>query len=70
MKRPSGKLRIIGGEFRSRLVEFDPRAGVRPTPVSSLRSLPSMLTRFSASGPLPINVAPFTGRETLPSSIR
>jgi len=32
MKRPSGKLRIIGGEFRSRLVEFDPRAGVRPTP--------------------------------------
>lgn len=32
MKRPSGKLRIIGGEFRSRLVGFDPQAGVRPTP--------------------------------------
>jgi 16S rRNA (guanine966-N2)-methyltransferase len=32
MKRPSGKLRIIGGEFRSRRVEFDPQAGVRPTP--------------------------------------
>jgi 16S rRNA (guanine966-N2)-methyltransferase len=25
-------LRIIGGEFRSRIVEFDPGAGVRPTP--------------------------------------
>lgn len=32
MKRPPGKLRIIGGEFRSRIVEFDPAAGVRPTP--------------------------------------
>jgi 16S rRNA (guanine966-N2)-methyltransferase len=32
MKRPPGKLRIIGGEFRSRLIEFDPGAGVRPTP--------------------------------------
>lgn len=32
MKRPAGKLRIIGGEFRSRIVEFDPGAGVRPTP--------------------------------------
>ena len=31
-KRPRGKLRIIGGEFRSRVVEFDPGAGVRPTP--------------------------------------
>ena len=32
MKRPSGQLRIIGGEFRSRIVDFDPGAGVRPTP--------------------------------------
>ena len=32
MKRPSGKLRIIGGEYRSRIVAFDPEAGVRPTP--------------------------------------
>ncbi len=31
-KRTSGKLRIIGGEFRSRVVEFDPGASVRPTP--------------------------------------
>jgi 16S rRNA (guanine966-N2)-methyltransferase len=31
-KRPSGTLRIIGGEFRSRLIAFDPEAGVRPTP--------------------------------------
>ena len=31
-KRPSGKLRIIGGEFRSRIIDFDPAAGVRPTP--------------------------------------
>jgi len=32
MKRAPGKLRIIGGEFRSRIVGFDPGAGVRPTP--------------------------------------
>ena len=32
MKRPEGKLRIIGGEYRSRIVDFDPDAGVRPTP--------------------------------------
>lgn len=31
-KRPPGKLRIIGGEHRSRLVEFDGDSGVRPTP--------------------------------------
>jgi 16S rRNA (guanine966-N2)-methyltransferase len=31
-KRPLGKLRIIGGEHRSRLVEFDADSGVRPTP--------------------------------------
>jgi hypothetical protein len=32
-----------------------------PTPVSSSRSLPIMLTRVIASGPLPMMVAPFTG---------
>ena len=32
MKRSAGQLRIIGGEYRSRLVEFDSSAGVRPTP--------------------------------------
>ena len=32
MTRPPGRLRIIGGEFRSRIVEFDPASGVRPTP--------------------------------------
>src|SRR5437879_4457764 len=32
-----------------------------PTPVSSARSLPIIETRVSASGPLPISVAPFTG---------
>lgn len=31
-KRALGKLRIIGGEWRSRLVEFDGDTGVRPTP--------------------------------------
>src|SRR2546426_4495726 len=41
-----------------------------PMPESSARSLPIMLTRVSASGPLPISVAPFTGCVTLPSSIR
>ena len=32
MKRAPGKLRVIGGEWRSRLVEFDGDSGVRPTP--------------------------------------
>ena len=31
-RRPLGKLRVIGGEYRSRLVEFDADSGVRPTP--------------------------------------
>src|SRR6185295_15410448 len=41
-----------------------------PMPLSSSRSLPIMLTRVSASGPLPMRVAPFTGCVTLPSSMR
>src|SRR5262249_21493735 len=41
-----------------------------PTPSSSARSCPTRLTRVSASGPLPISVAPFTGFVTRPSSIR
>jgi 16S rRNA (guanine966-N2)-methyltransferase len=32
MKRASGQLRIIGGEFRSRIVEFEAAPGVRATP--------------------------------------
>jgi len=32
VKRPPGKLRIIGGDWRSRIVEFEAAAGVRPTP--------------------------------------
>lgn len=32
MRRSLGRLRIIGGEFRSRLIDFDAAAGVRPTP--------------------------------------
>jgi 16S rRNA (guanine966-N2)-methyltransferase len=32
MKRAPGTLRIIGGEFRSRIVEFDSAPGVRATP--------------------------------------
>src|SRR5262249_6560962 len=41
-----------------------------PMPSSSFKSCPTMLTYFSASGPLPINVALRTGRVILPSSIR
>lgn len=44
MKRPSGKLRIIGGEFRSRIVDFDPAAGVRPTPDRVRQTLFDWLT--------------------------
>ncbi len=32
MKRATGQLRIIGGEFRSRIVEFEAAPGVRATP--------------------------------------
>jgi 16S rRNA (guanine966-N2)-methyltransferase len=32
MKRAPGRLRIIGGEWRSRRVDFDAAEGVRPTP--------------------------------------
>jgi 16S rRNA (guanine966-N2)-methyltransferase len=55
-------LRIIGGEFRSRLVEFDPRAGVRPTPDRVRQTLydwlnpiiggASVLDLFAGSGAL------------------
>lgn len=30
--RPEGTLRIIGGEWRRRIVQFDPRQDIRPTP--------------------------------------
>jgi 16S rRNA (guanine966-N2)-methyltransferase len=30
--RPLGRLRVIGGQWRSRIVEFDAADGVRPTP--------------------------------------
>ncbi len=36
-----------------------------PTPPSSFKSLPTMLTRCNTSGPLPINVAPLTGASEL-----
>ena len=32
MRHVAGRLRIIGGSWRSRIVEFDQGAGVRPTP--------------------------------------
>src|SRR6516162_8101556 len=41
-----------------------------PTPSSRRRSLPIIVTLVSASGPLPIKVAPFTAGPILPSSIR
>jgi CysZ protein len=41
-----------------------------PTPGSSAMSLPIIETRVSASGPLPISVAPLTGVVILPFSIR
>jgi 16S rRNA (guanine966-N2)-methyltransferase len=44
VKRPPGKLRIIGGEFRSRLIEFDAAAGVRPTPDRVRQTLFDWLT--------------------------
>ena len=41
-----------------------------PTPSSSRRSLPIIVTLFIASGPLPMRVAPLTAGPTLPSSMR
>jgi len=45
-KRPSGRLRIIGGDWRSRLVDFDPGAGIRPTPDRVRQTLFDWLTPF------------------------
>src|SRR5579885_2681544 len=39
-----------------------------PIPESSARSLPTIATRVSTSGPLPISVASLTGRVTWPSA--
>src|ERR1035437_908040 len=41
-----------------------------PMPSSRARSFPTIDTYLRASGPLPIRVAPLTGRVTLPSSMR
>jgi 16S rRNA (guanine966-N2)-methyltransferase len=44
MKRAPGQLRIIGGEFRSRVVAFDPGTAVRPTPDRVRQTLFDWLT--------------------------
>src|SRR5262249_42319094 len=41
-----------------------------PTPVSSARSFPTMVIRVRTSGPLPMRLAPLTGRVSLPCSMR
>jgi hypothetical protein len=41
-----------------------------PTPSSSFKSLPTIRTRVSTSGPFPIKVAPLIGAVIWPSSIR
>ena len=61
-RRALGTLRIIGGEWRSRLIEFDADAGVRPTPdrvrqtvfdwLSPLIAGASCLDLFAGSGAL------------------
>ncbi len=61
-RRALGTLRIIGGEWRSRLIEFDGDAGVRPTPdrvrqtlfdwLSPLIPGASCLDLFAGSGAL------------------
>ncbi|HEY0973845.1 MAG TPA: 16S rRNA (guanine(966)-N(2))-methyltransferase RsmD [Solimonas sp.] len=62
--RPPGKLRVIGGQWRSRVVEFDAADGVRPTPdrvrqtlfdwLSPLISGARCLDLFAGSGALGI----------------
>jgi 16S rRNA (guanine966-N2)-methyltransferase len=61
-QRAAGQLRIIGGEWRSRRVDFDAAAGVRPTPdrvrqtvfdwLSPLISGSRVLDLFAGSGAL------------------
>ena len=51
--------------------EFVKKHISRQPPVQRFFSfMPTMLTRVSTSGPLPISVAPLTGRVTRPFSIR
>lgn len=62
MRRPLGQLRIIGGRWRSRVVDFDAAAGVRPTPdrvrqtlydwLSPLIEGATVLDLFAGSGAL------------------
>ena len=64
---------IRGGALRALAVTGEKRNASLPqvpTPGSRAMSLPIMETRVSTSGPLPIRLAPFTGRVILPSSIR
>ena len=59
---PPQQVRIIGGEFRSRLIDFDAEAGVRPTPdrvrqtvfdwLSPIIDGSSVLDLFAGSGAL------------------
>jgi 16S rRNA (guanine966-N2)-methyltransferase len=44
VKRAPGRLRIIGGDFRSRVVEFDAASGVRATPDRVRQTLFDWLT--------------------------
>lgn len=43
-QRGEGQLRIIGGTHRSRVIEFDPKSGVRPTPDRVRQTLFDWLT--------------------------
>ncbi|MCK9192931.1 MAG: 16S rRNA (guanine(966)-N(2))-methyltransferase RsmD [Nevskia sp.] len=62
MRRSLGRLRIIGGSWRSRLIDFDADAGVRPTPdrvrqtvfdwLSPIIAGSSVLDLFAGSGAL------------------
>ncbi len=47
-RRELGTLRIIGGEWRSRLIEFDAGTGVRPTPDRVRQTLFDWLTPLIA----------------------
>jgi len=46
MKRPAGRLRIIGGEYRSRIVAFEAAPGVRATPDRVRQTLFDWLAPF------------------------